>query len=167
MSGFDSGSGDAIHLNLTPMMDVFSLLITFLLMSFSADPVSHDVNQAVELPDSKTSISLDEVPSIIVTKTEVLVNDTHITDVLPGSEIPEKDRAQGAIYPLFLELEKLMEVNKAAAARLGPDQNKNKPGSVTLEFHKEHKFKLMKRVMLSGQQADFVTFKLEVAKEAS
>jgi hypothetical protein len=149
-------------------MDVFSLLITFLLMSFSADPVSHDVNQAVELPDSKTSVSLDEVPSITVTKTDIIVNDKKIVQLLPDSEIPEKDKTQGAIYPLYLELQKQAEANKRAAAlEVVSATGKPKPGTIAMEFHKEHKFKLMKRIMLTGQQADFVTFKLEVAKEGS
>jgi hypothetical protein len=34
-----------------------------------------------------------------------------------------------------------------------------------MEMDKGHRFKLMKRIMLSAQQADFVQFKLMVQKE--
>ena len=75
MASAGGGSKDTLSLNLYPMLDIFSILITFLLMSFSSDPVSHDVDAGIELPESSTIVALDEVPTIVVTKTEVRVND--------------------------------------------------------------------------------------------
>ena len=37
--------GDSLSLNLTPMLDIFSILVTFLLMSYSTDPVNHDLDR--------------------------------------------------------------------------------------------------------------------------
>jgi biopolymer transport protein ExbD len=160
MAGVSSGGDDVLALNIMPLLDIFSILILFLLMSFSTDPVTHDVNPALELPDSKTMRSLDEIPAIVVTKTEILVNDKKITTILNG-DIQERDRSQGAIYPLFTALEKLAEANKRY---LRGKKTKNIP--VTMEMDKGHNFKLLKRIMLSAQQAEFVTFKLMVSKTA-
>jgi biopolymer transport protein ExbD len=163
MSSFGGSSKEAISLNLNPMLDVFSILITFLLMSFSADPISHDINPGIELPESKTTVALDEIPSITVTKSKLLVNDKEISPII-GGDVPEKDRSQGAIYPLYLELVKMAETMARTAGRTTRDEKK-KLGTVTLEMDKDHRFKLLKRVMLTGQQADFITFKLMVSKE--
>ena len=167
MASVGGGSKDALSLNLNPMLDIFSILITFLLMSFSSDPVNHDVNGGIELPQSGTLASLDELPAIIVTKTEILVNDKKVATVGPDGDVPESERSQGAVYPVFQELEKLAEANKKInAAKAADDPSAiGKTGALTMEFDKTHRFKLMKRIMLAAQQAEFVQFKLEVQKE--
>jgi biopolymer transport protein ExbD len=166
MASAGGGSKDTLNLNLNPMLDIFSILITFLLMSFSSDPVSHDVDAGLELPQSNTIVALDEIPTIVVTKTEVRVNDKKVADIQAG-DVPEKDRTQGAIYPVFDELKKLAEANKRVNKNLNTDDPnaKGSTGALTMEMDKGHRFKLMKRIMLSAQQAEFVQFKLMVQKE--
>jgi hypothetical protein len=165
MASAGGGSKDTLSLNLNPMLDIFSILITFLLMSFSTDPVSHDVDAGIELPQSNTIVAMDEVPTIIVTKTELRVNDNKVADIVAG-DVPEKDRAQGAIYPVFEALQKLAEANKRVNKPKSDDPNaKGSTGALTMEMDKGHRFKLMKRIMLSAQQAEFVQFKLMVQKE--
>lgn len=158
---------DTLSLNLYPMMDIFSILITFLLMSYSTDPVSHDVNAGLELPDSQTMISLDEIPAIIVTKSELFVNDKKISDIVNG-EVPKEqlgESYQGAIRPVYDELKRISDANKRIAAATSTDPALlGKTGALTMEMDKGHPFKLMKRIMLSAQQAEFVTFKLVVTR---
>lgn len=161
------GSKDTLSLNLYPMMDIFSILITFLLMSYSTDPVNHDVNAGIELPESATMVSLDEIPAIVVTKTEMFVNDKKVVDVVNG-EIPREqlgESYQGAIRPVYDELKRIAEANRRIAAATSTDPAQiGKTGALTMEMDKTHPFKLMKRVMLSAQQAEFVTFKLVVSR---
>jgi len=146
-----------------PMLDIFSILIVFLLMSYSTDPVSYDVNSGVELPESTTLSALDELPAIKVTKTEILVNDKKVANII-GGDVQDKDRSQGAVYPVFQELEKLAEANKRALGRHS-EADKTKASTLTMEMDQGHRFKLMKRIMLAAQQAEFITFKLMVAKQ--
>ena len=153
---------EGVSLNLMPMLDIFSILITFLLMSYSTDPVSYDISAGLELPDSVTITALDELPSIIVTKNEIMVNDKKVATIL-GGDVPEKDRSLGAVYPVFVELEKLAEANKRV---FRGKEDKTKTSILTMEMDQSHQFKLMKRIMLAAQQAEFVTFKLMVAREA-
>jgi hypothetical protein len=152
---------EGVSLNLMPMLDIFSILITFLLMSYSTDPVSYDISAGLELPDSVTITALDELPSIIVTKNEIMVNDKKVATIL-GGDVPEKDRSQGAVYPVFVELEKLAEANKRV---FRGKEDKTKTSTLTMEMDQSHQFKLMKRIMLAAQQAEFVTFKLMVARQ--
>jgi biopolymer transport protein ExbD len=165
MASASSGSGDSLSLNLMPMLDIFSILITFLLMSFSSDPVSHDVDAGIELPQSSTIVALDEIPAIVVSKTEVKVNDVKVA--LIDGDVPESARSQGAVYPVFVELKKLAEANKRLTKTIrGDDPSaKGSTGALTMEMDKDHRFKLMKRIMLAAQQAEFVQFKLMVEKE--
>ena len=165
MASVGGNSKNQLSLNLNPMLDIFSILITFLLMSFSSDPVSHDVDSGLELPQSSTIVALDEVPTIVVTKTELRVNDKIVSTIEAG-DVPEKNRTQGAIYPVYEELKKLAESNQRLTGRKTDDPNaKGSTGALTMEMDKGHRFKLMKRIMLSAQQAEFVQFKLMVQKE--
>ena len=166
MASFDTKNSDSISLNLTPMLDVFSILVTFLLMTYSTDPVSHSVRENLALPMSSTIAVLDEIPAVSVTKTELWLNDNKISDVI-GGDVPEVDRHQGAIMPLYKELVKIKEVNDnilKALDRTSKSEKETKKGTLTMEMDQAHNFKLMKRIMRSGQQADFLTFKLAVSK---
>lgn len=149
--------GESIGLNLMPMLDIFSILILFLLMSFSTDPVSHDLHTGVELPESAVLESLDETPTIIIAESEILANDKKIVSLIDGN-VESRYKSQGAIYPLFQELEKMAEANKRFS------KLKTQVGTLTLEVDKRHRFSLLKNVMRSAQQADFVQFKLMASK---
>jgi biopolymer transport protein ExbD len=166
MAGVSTESGDTLSLNLMPMLDIFSILITFLLMSYSTDPVSYDVNSGVELPESTTLSSLDEIPTIKVTKTDIIINDKKVANII-GGDVEEKNRQQGAVYPVFQELQKLAEATKRLLHGRLSEADKNRLSTLTMEMDQAHNFKLMKRIMLAAQQAEYITFKLMVAKQGS
>jgi hypothetical protein len=108
------------------------------------------------------------VPSLVVTRNEILVNNKKIV-TLENGKVPASEIQQGAIFPVYQELVEIAKVNKAAAEALrgGDDgEKKAKPGEITLEMDKKHEFELLRRLMLSGQQAEFITYKLLVAKES-
>jgi biopolymer transport protein ExbD len=165
MAGSSGDSGETLSLNLTPMLDIFSILVTFLLMSYSTDPTQHDVDQNLELPDSVTLANMDEIPSIVVNKKEILVNTKSIVTLQDG-KVPQADIQQGAVFPVYKALLEIAETNKKALEEIKGvvDEKKAKPGEITIEMDKGHDFEILRRVMLAGQQAEFITFKLLVAK---
>jgi hypothetical protein len=110
---------------------------------------------------------MDEIPSIVVNKKEVLINNKPVI-VLDNGKIPPADIQQGAAFPVYKALLEIAEVNKKAAEVLrasgSTDEKKAKPGEITIEMDKKHSFEILRRIMLAGQQAEFITFKLLVAK---
>jgi biopolymer transport protein ExbD len=154
-------SEETISINITPMMDVFSILITFLLISYSTDPVVVDPREGLELPRSQTFAGLEEIPALSVTKTAVYVNDKKVADIVDG-DIPLSQRSQGAIQAVYDE----MKIMKEAGDRIAQAQNRpERLGRVTMEMDKTLEFVIARRLMLSAQQAEFVTFNLMVFKE--
>lgn len=170
MASVDSGAGETLSLNIMPMLDIFSILILFLLMSFSTDPVSHDITAGLEIPESITLRSLDEIPQITVTETELRFGENKIADIDPASgDFVESAKTQGAVKPLFDELEKLAEANKkrkSLSEGLEAGENKPQTDALTLEMDKGHDFVVMRRIMKSAQQASFIAFKLMVSKSS-
>lgn len=159
MASVGGDDSETISLNIMPLLDIFSILILFLLMSFSTEPVSYDVTQGVELPMSNTLTSLDEVPALRVTRDQLMVNDKKVVSIR-GGELDKHAKFQGAIYPVYKELVKLSKANRKVR------ENKEAPLEITMEVDKRHDFKLVKKVMKSAQQAEFIKFNLMVAKES-
>lgn len=163
MAGGGGEAGESIDLNLNPMLDIFSILITFLLMSFSTDPVNHDLRQNMEIPDSDTIVALDEIPVVSATRDAIYYNDKKVAEVING-EIPKQYLQQDAIYPLFEELQILAEANKELMKAVGKEKE---TGTLTLEIDKGHNFYLIKAIMHAGKEVEFIKYKLMVAKEMS
>ncbi len=68
-----SGGGRAanIALNLTPFVDMMTILVTFLLMVFSADGQLLQAQAGLTLPVAQSRQALQQAPVIIVTKTDI------------------------------------------------------------------------------------------------
>lgn len=164
MASSGGDSGETLSLNLTPMLDIFSILVTFLLMSYSTDPTNHDIDPNLELPDSVTLVNMDEVPTISVNRDEIFVQSKKVA-TLQNGKVAAADIQQGAVFPVYQELVELAKGNKAAAEMIRGEESKKKPGEITIEMDKKHDFELLRRLMLAGSQAEFITWKLLVAKE--
>jgi biopolymer transport protein ExbD len=165
VAGVDTGDKDSFTINLYPMLDVFSILIVFLLMNFSTSGESVETKANLELPKSAVKISLDSAATVSITKSEILIQGGVSVPILPEGDIPENLRIQGGITVAYEEFKKIKERNETL-------KNRNKAlnltekdiNLLTLEADKQTPFKLLKRVMLSAQQAEFVTWDLAVDK---
>lgn len=60
-----------ISLNLTPFVDMMTILVTFLLMVFSASGELLQAQKGLELPIAQSHDTLQQAPVIIVTKSEI------------------------------------------------------------------------------------------------
>ena len=165
MASFGEAGDGGVELNLMPMVDIFSILITFLLMTFSADPVTYDVSQGVELPKSETLMALDQLPAIFLTPTEIKIEDKSIVAIDPQTgDIDPSLIYQDSIKAVYDELEN-MRITKLKREGLPDDAgNVENAGALAMEVDKRHKFKLIKRVMIAAQQTAFIKLKLIVNK---
>src|SRR5512140_3039961 len=72
-SGSAAGGGRAsnIALNLTPFVDMMTILVCFLLMVFSANGQLLQAQKGLDLPIAQAKETLQQAPVIIVTKSEI------------------------------------------------------------------------------------------------
>jgi len=71
-SGSAAGSRPAnISMNLTPFVDMMTILVTFLLMVFSSTGQLLQAQKGLELPIAESRDTLQSAPVIIVTKSEI------------------------------------------------------------------------------------------------
>ena len=159
------GKGQSFSLNLMPMLDVFSILIIFLVMNFSTSGESVETKINMELPKSAVKLSLDSAANVSISKNEIVIQGGQSIPLGPDGDVPPQFRDQGAIRVAYEEFKKVRAQNETLKNRnksLGLSESDI--NSLVLEADKAIEFRVLKRVMLSAQQADFVAWKLAVSR---
>ena len=73
-AGAGGSRASNIALNLTPFVDMMTILVTFLLMVFSASGELITAQKGLELPLADDKTALQEAPVIVVSKSEISYN---------------------------------------------------------------------------------------------
>lgn len=142
-------------LNLVSLMDIFTILVFFLMVNGSDSQVL-DANSEIELPDSITEQNPEERVAIAVSADEVLVEGRKVAEV--ASALASET---GIIAGLAEEL------NYRATRRLSRSANPAEwQGKVTIMADKDLPYDLLKRVMYTCQQSRFNQIALAVNKVA-
>ena len=98
------------ELNITPMMDMMTIILVFLLKSFSSSANAITFDSNLQIPASSTMLAAREAISITITKNVVLVEGDAIAPINQGKVDPtlKRDGENGYyITPLVETLEKL------------------------------------------------------------
>lgn len=172
MASVGTNDGSTFDLNLFPLLDIFSILICFLLMNYSTQGASvESKGDDMELPPSDTKLSLDTAPSVSITKSKLIIQGS-LEKALeipigPDGDVPEEYNDQGAIrevYEIFKILAKNNETlrNRNQTLKL----TKTEVSTLIMEADKMTQFKLVRRVMQTAQQAEFISWKLAVQKNS-
>lgn len=133
-------------LNLVSLMDIFTILVFFLMVNASEVEIL-ETTTAIKLPDSISEDEPEERVSIEVSNNELLLQGVVIGSV---PEILERNE------PMINEL--VVELNKAQSDTVSADA----PGKVTIMGDKSLPYELLKRVMLSCQTANYRQIALAV-----
>ena len=105
------GRATNISLNLTPFVDMMTILVTFLLMVFSSSGQLLQAQKGLELPMATSHDTLQQAPVIIVTKTEITYQ---------GQLVATVDSVMRDDSPTF-KIDALFERLDAAAKKIKED----------------------------------------------
>ncbi|MDP7040811.1 MAG: biopolymer transporter ExbD [Myxococcota bacterium] len=152
-------------LNINSLMDIMTILLVFLLKSYSTNPVQ--LKQADDLmpPFSSSQIEPKESTAVTVTLNAIMVNDEPVLRVENGV-VAEADRSSGGflIDPLFSNLQEEVDIQKRI-------KKMNKQGewdaTMTIISDRHVPFSLLSQVMYTAGQAQFAKFRFVVVKKAS
>ncbi len=146
------------------LMDAMTIILIFLLMNYSLDPIKVDTSEDLKLPASTTEISPSATASVVVTAKEIVVADKSIVAVKDGT-VDKHDKQGGdekslQIQPLFDALTEQATAQKEMARLRGAKFD----GVLTVIAHKETPYRLLTEVLYTAGQAEFAKFKFAVAK---
>jgi biopolymer transport protein TolR len=143
-----------LDMNLVSLIDIFTILIFFLLSSATGVEVLPST-KAVKLPESTTEKTPKETIVITVTPTEIVVDGRSVASVADVLAL------QGdVIEPLKAELE-LLKANR----RVIRQENEDKTKAVTIMGDKEIPYRLLRKVMVTASTADFADVSFAVIRK--
>lgn len=142
-------------LNLTALMDVFTLLVFFLMINSGASEVLNPPKE-VKLPDSVVQSKPRETVAIMVTEQEVLVMGYSVGSVNNIINSPD------AIYQPIVD-----EMLRQKARVIGiSTKTVAESNEVTILAHKTVPFKLLKKIMSSCTRAGYGKISLAVLEKS-
>ena len=128
-----------LTLRLNSMMDMFTILLVFLLKSFSAEGQLVTVTQDLNLPESTSTKMPEAAPIIAITKEWIMLDDK------PLVKVADIESSKDLLIP---ELDKALRFARRVAEGLGQQgENLGFRGKVDIMGDRETPFRIIKRVM--------------------
>jgi len=148
-----SDEAKEIFLNLTPMIDILTCLLFFLLLGYKSQSVMLEGAQGIELPPSSSDKGLVVSLTVTVTQKEIKMMDSHVM-FLQNGEVPAKDLQGAKILPLYNRMARLLQLKKMDPAN----------AKVLLLADKRLKSDLITKVMKTCGMAGLPNFHFGVAR---
>ena len=143
-------------LNITSMTDMFTILLVFLLQTYSTSDVELIPENGMRLPASSSTTNPIESIKLTVSKELVKIDKTKIAD-MKDSNFESKDidpNDSNFILPLFNELDKLAKDEKLK------DNPAVKEGRILLQADAALPYSVLRKVMYTASMAGFPQLKL-------
>jgi biopolymer transport protein ExbD len=153
------------YLNITPMMDMMTILLVFLLKQFSVQAASMSMSEGLQLPTSSIEAQRPLAVNVTITQNAILVEGDGVTTVRAGAVDPsvKRDGANGYyITPLVDVLTKHANRLKKIAALGGTQFD----GTAMVLVDKSVPYRLLTEVLYSAGQAEFKNYHLVVIRRA-
>lgn len=145
-------------LMLTSMMDMFTIILIFLLFSFSESPEKIKLGEDLQLPRSTAEVKYQQALKIILTKTELRINDEVMAKVnhqeIEG--LSSKDLQSSELYKRLKHFR--------AEAQAKENEKKDSPHVLFL-CDKSHSFKTINSVIKTTGMAGYPNFQFGVLEE--
>ena len=148
------------ELNLTSMVDMLTILVVFLLQTFSASGELLTVQKNIILPEASNFAELEQAPIIALSKDSVTLDGRPVAD---SAELNAENTADWKITKLHDELVTLKNNFKLLHPSDGADGFK---GMVIVQADKNVDFKVIKKVMYSCSMAGYVNVNFAVQQKA-
>lgn len=160
-------------LNINSMMDMMTIILVFLLKSYSASDVSVAPSDDLTLPFSSAQKAPEIAVNLVVEQNRILVDGAPVvslemrTDEKTGKSapaIPEGDMQGQTIGDLYEVLYEKAEQADALGKRSNNEDLAFK-GRILLQVDKEMPYSVLRSVMYTAGQAKFGEFKFVVYKQ--
>lgn len=141
----------AADLLLTPLIDMFVILVVFLIMNFSASGELVSLSKDIKLPKAKTTSEMERAPIIQISAQTIAVEGEKVGDA--------QTILEDADLRVPLLTEKLQEMRKIDES-MHPGQEFK--GQVIINCDKDIDFKLVRKVMMASAEAGYANFNYAV-----
>ena len=150
-------------LNITAMMDMMTIILVYLLKSYSSDPGNITTSNDLQLANSSSRFRVEEAVPVAISKKSIMVNDKIVAPVENGKVASTyKDRNQDTSYlitPLMAAMRAEAEKQKNIAKY---NKSKEFKGLVLIVGDRMVPYRLLTEVLYTVGQAEFGQYKFVV-----
>jgi biopolymer transport protein ExbD len=139
-----SGYADLL---ITPLVDMFVIIVLFLIANFSATGEVLMMTKDIQLPEAVNVKEVEMVPVVMVSNDQVVVSGNVV------GRVEDLTREEYLNIPALEE--KLREMKRQHEMLHANDPNGAFKGDVNIQANKEVQFRIIKRVMFSCATAGF------------
>jgi biopolymer transport protein ExbD len=142
-------------LNVTSLMDVLTVLLFFLVKSYSVSQAALAQPQGLRLPASTAKGDIEETVAVALTSKDLLVNNQSIAKLVNGHFSPKDIAKDGrTIVPLKKLLDAEYTKRNAVFSEEGATENLP-PGRVIIQSDKQLEFATVKFVLHTAAQSHY------------
>jgi biopolymer transport protein ExbD len=140
-------------------MDMMTIILIFLLFSFSAQDQNIRMEKDIELPNSNSEKPFKWAINIMVSQKQLKVEDELVCPLKNGRFVAKKEES-GKVVPLFDRLVKLKDVEEYRNV----DRDTEEP-VVIFHADKKHRFETIYTIMKTAAMAGYPNFRFAVLKK--
>jgi len=142
------------ELMLTSLVDMFTIIVIFLLQNFSATGEILFLSKDITLPEAMNGRDIDRSPVVQISNDSVMLEGEQIALVA--------DLGRDEYWNIPQLEEKLRDLKKRYEVIHQSDPAGGFKGDINIQAHKEVQFKTIKRVMYSCNQAGYLNINFAV-----
>ncbi len=158
------GEPDVIKdLNITPMMDMMTIILVFLLKSFSSSTEAITQDQNLSLAPSLTPLKAKQAIMLTVTKRVILVEGEGVAPISNGKIDPALKRDGENGYYITALVDQLTKV-AARERKVAEYQGAKFDGEIMIVADRGTPYRLVTEVLYSCGQAGYANYRLVVLK---
>jgi len=159
-------------LTITSMMDMMTIILVFLLKSYSTEDISVAASDDLQIPVSSALKAPKLAVNVVVSRKDVVVDGDWVLDLEQGIDedtggevisVPDDEKRGQLITKLYDRLLEKAETAKDLGVRTGNQEFEFK-GEVLLQCDKRLPFSVVRQVMFTAGQAQFGNFRFVVVK---
>jgi biopolymer transport protein ExbD len=148
---------------ITSMVDMFVIILVFLLKSYTTSPVDIPPTADLRLPTSSSYDDPVDVVKMAVTKKGIFVDDKVVVEFGPDGRMPASvmdAKDPQFIQPLFKALDDQAQKTKDIAKK---NETVEFDGRILVQADKDVQYALLQKVMYTSMLAGYADLKLAVA----
>jgi biopolymer transport protein ExbD len=143
------------------MMDMFTIILVFLIFSFSSQDQNLKLDPDISLPESTAAIEFKWAINVNLTPTELRVEGNAIAKVKKGKFAGVKiDKEKKRVMPLYNLLKKFKEIESQEKVNPTGDET-----VISFQADKNLPFEVLDLVMKTSAQAGYPNFRFVVLKK--
>lgn len=151
------------HLNITPMMDMMTILLVFLLKSMAVQTSTLNLGE-VALPTSSTRAAPpEEAVQVVIARNVILVEGEPVASVING-DVDAGAKSEGQFGIEITKLKQQLEGHHKRIEKIAAAQGREPSNEVTIIADKDTPYRLLASVMYTSGQARFQQYRMIVLR---